>query len=241
MPSVLIVGATSPVAIAIAQRFANEGHSLILAGRDADRVRAAASRLESTARDEIRCEQVDVECDRSLADFVSRFEKDCPDIVISVLGRQLSPAHDRAAQFPGLVAVNLTAPSLLLERFAALMVKRAHGSLIGISSVVGDRGRGKNYPYGAAKAGFNAYLSGLRQRLTPMGVQVMTVKPGVVDDPDKPATHPRWMITTADRVADDVFKGWKRGSAIVYTPGFWRWIMLMVRLVPEFLFRRLSF
>ncbi len=137
--------------------------------------------------------------------------------------------------------INLTSAVVLLSLFANYLEDRRSGYLAVISSVAGDRGRQSNYTYGAAKAGLTAYLQGLRNRLYRSGVHVLTVKPGFVDTP---MTHGRVnpdspLVASPARVARDIDWAIRRRRNVIYTPWFWRPIMLAVRLVPEFVFKRL--
>ena len=118
---------------------------------------------------------------------------------------------------------------------------RGSGFMVGISSVAGDRGRKSNYHYGAAKAAFSAYLSGLRNRLNDVGVQVLTVKPGFVatsmtegmDLPEKLTAQP-------EQVANDIFNAQQKGKSIIYSKWIWRWIMLIIKHIPEWKFKGMS-
>jgi short-subunit dehydrogenase len=131
---------------------------------------------------------------------------------------------------------------LLLEAAAAHLAERKSGYICAISSVAGDRGRRSNYPYGATKAGLSAYLQGLRSRLHPIGIPVLTVKPGFVD------TAMIWGIVPPDsplnakpqRVARDIFRAIRRRRNVLYTPWFWRIIMGIVTRIPEFIFKRMK-
>jgi len=110
-----------------------------------------------------------------------------------------------------------------------------------ISSVAGDRGRQSNYVYGSAKALVSAFASGLRQRMHKVGVSVVTIKPGFVDTPmtaHLPKGGPLW--AKPDQVARDIVGGMDKGRSIVYTPGFWRLIMLIIKHIPEFVFVKLK-
>ena len=130
----------------------------------------------------------------------------------------------------------------LLAPLANYLESRRRGYLAAISSVAGDRGRQSNYTYGAAKAGLTAYLQGLRNRLYRSGVHVLTIKPGFVDtrmtqgrvNPNSP------LVASAARVARDIDRAIRRRRNVIYTPWFWRPIMLAVRALPEFLFKRLK-
>lgn len=116
-----------------------------------------------------------------------------------------------------------------------------NGFIVGISSVAGDRGRKSNYIYGSAKAAFSAYLSGLRNRLHDANVQVLTVKPGFVNTQmTKGMELPEKLTAQPEEVARDIYAAQKKGKDVLYTRWFWRWIMLIIRNIPEFQFKKMS-
>ena len=115
-----------------------------------------------------------------------------------------------------------------------------HGCLAVISSVAGERGRQSNYIYGAAKGGLNLFLQGLRNRLTQAGVTVITIKPGFVDTPMTTAFPKNALFASAETVGAGVYRAIMKKKDIAYVPSFWRWIMLIIRLIPERVFKRLA-
>jgi len=136
---------------------------------------------------------------------------------------------------------NYTGVVSLFNIIANDFEKRKSGFIVGISSVAGDRGRKSNYIYGSAKAAFTAYLSGLRNRLYDAQVHVLTVKPGFVstkmtegmDLPEKLTAQP-------EEVAEDIYKAQQKGKNVLYTKWIWRWMMLIIRSIPEFQFKKMS-
>jgi hypothetical protein len=119
--------------------------------------------------------------------------------------------------------------------------RERHGVIGVISSVAGDRGRQSNYVYGSAKAGVTAFCQGLRQRLSKSGVRVVTIKPGIVDTPMTYGMNlPRLLLARPERVARDIVRALHRADGDIYTPFFWRFIMLGIRMLPEPIFKRLS-
>ena len=115
------------------------------------------------------------------------------------------------------------------------------GFIIGISSVAGERGRQKNYIYGSAKSAFSTYLSGLRQELSKKNINVITVHPGFVKTKmTKDIKTIKFLTTTPDKVALDIFKGQQFNKSIIYTTFYWRYIMLIINIIPESLFKRLN-
>ncbi|MBQ9104764.1 MAG: SDR family NAD(P)-dependent oxidoreductase, partial [Mailhella sp.] len=159
---------------------------------------------------------------------------------VGLLGDQLEARHNAEAA-DAILRANFTGLVPLLSLAANTFERRGSGLIIGISSVAGDRGRASNYLYGSAKAGFTAFLSGLRARLSHSGVQVLTVKPGLVDTPmiqGRPLPH--FLVASPELVARDIAKAVQRGRAVLYTPWYWRGIMFAVQNMPERLFARLK-
>jgi short-subunit dehydrogenase len=129
----------------------------------------------------------------------------------------------------------------MLEVIAADFEERGHGMIIGISSVAGERGRQSNYIYGSAKAGFNAYLSGLRNRLSKRGVHVMTVLPGFINTKMTASLDlPGLLTAQPEEVAEDIYKAFQKKKNFLYTKWFWRWIMLIIKYIPEPVFKRMG-
>jgi decaprenylphospho-beta-D-erythro-pentofuranosid-2-ulose 2-reductase len=159
-------------------------------------------------------------------------------IAYGVLGDQAKAAVD-PAHAEEIMRVNYLSAAIWLGLAAQAIERSPDKRIVAISSVAGDRGRASNYVYGSAKAGLDTFLEGLTHRLAATGVKVVTVKPGFVDTPM--TDHlvkggPLW--ASPDRVAADIERAVDRGMPIVYTPGFWRWIMLIIRNVPRAIFHR---
>jgi short-subunit dehydrogenase len=242
MSSVLILGARSDIAQAIAQRFGREGYDLILAARRADELDPAVKDLE--IRHKIAARAVEFDALR-FADHEPFYEglDPKPDITICVfglLGDQDSARHEFSLAHR-IIDTNYTGAVSILGIVANDYQKKIAGTIIGISSVAGDRGRQSNYVYGSAKAGFTEFLAGLRNRLAHSGVHVMTVKPGfVATRMTEGMKLPGALTAQPDQVAENVFKGFRKKSNTIYTLWMWRYIMLIIRHVPEFVFKKLS-
>ncbi len=118
---------------------------------------------------------------------------------------------------------------------------QGHGMLAAIGSVAGDRGRQSNYVYGAAKGMLALYLQGLRNWLAPHGVQVLTIKPGFVDTPMTAAFEKKGLLwATPEQISAGIVRAMRHRRDVVYLPGFWRWIMLIIQHIPERIFKRLK-
>jgi len=240
--NILILGAMSDIARAIAHRYARQGHSITLAARDPGRLAADAADLHVRYGVPVQCLPFDAEQDDAHAGFYAALSPR-PDVAVCAFG-QLSDQVAAQQDWPQartMLMVNYVGAVSILERVAHGMEQRGSGTIIGISSVAGDRGRAGNYFYGSAKAGFTAYLSGLRNRLAGKGVHVMTVKPGFVDTAMTAGMNtPPLLTASPEAVADDVYRAAQKRKNVLYTRWFWRWIMLVIRHIPESLFKRLS-
>ena len=165
------------------------------------------------------------------------------DLVVYASGINLPPGME-SYNFDGdreMLEINLVGAFAWLNPVAAMFQSAGAGQIVGISSVAGDRGRVGNPGYNASKAGFTSYLESLRNRLTRRGAHVLTVKAGFVQtDMLKAAQNPMFPIS-AEKAADYICRAIRRRQQQIYVPWFWTWIMLAVRNVPSFLFRRMSF
>lgn len=238
--AVLILGATSDIAIALAERFAREGRMLILAGRDMGRLRDLAEDLGR--KHGVVCVPLAFDATRT-EDHRAFYEglDPKPGNVVCAFGElpdQLKAQRDHVLTMRSIM-VNYAGAVSILELAAADLESRGEGRIVGISSVAGDRGRASNYMYGSAKAGFTAYLSGLRHRLYKSGVAVITVKPGFVRTRmTEGLPLPAPLTATADQAAAAIIKAMRRKQNTLYVLGRWRWVMAVVRNLPEFIFKR---
>lgn len=239
--AVVLVGATSTIARALAARLAADGHPLVLVARDGDELRAVAADLALRHASSVTTHVLDVRDFAAHRPVLAACFADAGDALAAVVvavGRM--PGEDGGEEeLRALVEVNFTAAASLLEIAAGRMAGLGRGVLCAVSSVAGDRGRQSNYPYGAAKAGLSAYLQGLRNRLAPQNVRVVTAKPGVVDTRMSVGRPGAAMAAHPADVARGLHRALARGADVAYLPGRWRWVMLVIRLIPEFLFKRL--
>jgi len=240
---VLILGANSDVAQALARKFAQaERPQLTLASRDLELLEKQGRDLEIRFQVKARPVYFDATDFASHAGFYDSLDPK-PDVVVlafGYLGDQKRGQED-FGEAQRIIAVNFLGAVSILEIIARDFEARGHGFIIGISSVAGERGRQSNYLYGAAKGALALYLGGLRNRLHPRGVRVLTVLPGFVAT--KMTEHldlPAKLLATPEEVADDVYRAYKKGKEIVYTKGLWKWIMRVIKMIPEKIFKRLS-
>ena len=240
---VAVFGATSEIASAVARRYAEAGHRLVLVGRDDPALTTMTADLAVRGAPDTAVLVADFADTAAIpataqAAFARWGVVDIALIAYGTLPDQDETERDVAAAQAGIL-LNFTSPVLLANELARHFASQGHGALAVISSVAGDRGRGSNHLYGAAKGGLQRYLEGMRHRLNRSGVAVLDIRPGFVST--KMTAHldrkgPLW--ATPDQVAADIVRAIARRRAVLYTPWFWRGIMLVVRSIPRPLFHR---
>jgi short-subunit dehydrogenase len=239
----LVLGASSSVARAFARKAAAEGTDILLAGRDREDLERTAAdiRVRSGRRVAV------LDFDAVAPDSHAAFARDCDalaDRLDVFLAFGFMPPQDAIDADPGLaidsIAVNYAGAVSVLGHLAPLLEARGHGCVVALSSVAGDRGRLKNYVYGSAKAGLNAYLQGLRARLYRRGVSVTTIKPGFLDTAMSFGHPGMFLVASPEACAAACLRHAQKGSEVVYFPRFWWVIMTIIKLIPERLFKRLS-
>lgn len=242
MKQLLILGAGSDIARAVASRFAGDGWGLILAGRNVDELEKDAADLR--IRHEVAARVVRVDAMDVASHEAFYAELGCvPDGVvcaIGLLGEQERASRD-GAHAQAIMMTNYLGCASLLQLAANGMVARGSGFIVGIGSVAGDRGRQSNYTYGSAKAGFEAFLSGLRNATHASGVKVVTVKPGFVATAMTAGMDlPPLLTAKPEQVARDIHEAVLKGRPVIYTRWFWRWIMFIIKSIPESIFVKLK-
>lgn len=241
MSRVLVLGATSAIASEIALRYAQRGASLYLVGRSPDKLAALCSRLGDAV---VGWELADLDDTGKSDALVQRAIETLDGLDIAVIAHGLL-GDQRATELEWSAAeqilrTNLLSPLALLLPLANYFEQTSGGHIAVLSSVAGDRGRPRNYTYGAAKAGLTVYLQGLRSRLWRAGVAVHTFKLGPVDTP-MTVDHPKnRLFSRADVVAEMIVTGIDAGVPEAYVPSWWRPILGVVRRLPESWFQRVG-
>ena len=240
--TLLVLGAKSDIGIAVAHKFAKEGYDIQLAGRNAETLEKDCSDIKIRFNVNATFHELDALDINTHRNFVYSLPK-LPNIVISaigLLGIQKENEKDVLRSIE-IIRTNFEGIVSIFSHLANNFQIRGSGTLIGISSVAGDRGRASNYLYGSAKAGFSAFLSGLRNRLYPYGVDVITVKPGFVET--KMTAHmklPKFLTTNPYKVANSIYLAYKNKKNIIYVKSIWEYIMKFIKLIPESIFKKMK-
>jgi len=240
MPTVLILGATSDIGFAIARKFASEKYDVQLAARNTDSLQPFQSDIHIRYGVECSLHSFDALNFSSHSGFYSALLPK-PDVTVYVIGymNDNEKVITNWEESLRTINTNYTGAVSILNLVAADYALRKAGTIVGISSVAGNRGRQSNYIYGSAKSAFTAYLSGLRNKLYHDNVHVMTVLPGFVYT--KMTEHlklPPLLTANPESVADAIYKGVRSKKDILYVKWFWKWIMLIITSIPESIFKK---
>jgi short-subunit dehydrogenase len=242
--TVLVLGATSPIARAIAREYARRGADVALGARDVDEAGRLAADLRVRFGVRAAAYRFDALEYGAHAQLLERVAGELGPVDGAVVAfgeigdRERSIADFDAARL--VLETNYVGAASVCEAAAQAMAAAGRGTIVGIGSVAGDRGRFSNYFYGSAKGGFALYLQGLRARMYHHGVHVLTVKPGFIDTPMTWGRMGRLPVASPESLARAVASAAERRKDVIYHPWFWRWIMVIVRLVPESRWKRLK-
>ena len=244
MKKIIVVGATSAIAKATARRFAGDGDSLYLLSRDSVSLEILARDLKLRGAHSVATGQFDARQFSEHEACVSEAFLGLGEVDIVLMAHGSLPDQKACEENAELalaeIEVNATGSISLLGHIAPRMRSQGHGSIVVITSVAGDRGRQSNYIYGAAKSMVSTYLQGLRNSLYGAGVNVIDIKPGFVDTPMTSAFSKGPLWSSPETIANCIVGAVKRGKNVVYAPFFWRYIMWIIKLIPEGVFKRLS-
>lgn len=239
----LVLGGASDIGRATARRFAEAGWLVAIAGRDPVALQREADDIATRTGVKVVARAIDILESNTFETFVGGLDG-LPDGVVCVIGLLGEQAKAEADITHASIVMrsNFEGPALLLGLFAERFRTRGTGVLVGVSSVAGDRGRASNYVYGAAKAGFTAFLSGLRNRFAKTGIRVVTVKPGFVRTKMTAGMKlPGPLTAEPEEVAEAIYRATAvRPRDVIYVKPIWLIVMTIIRSIPEPIFKRLK-
>lgn len=239
---VLILGASSDIGRALAAEYARNGYDLILTTRSIESLEGLKSDLNLRFSCSVQIIELDVMNPFNLVEF-SNLIRRLPLGIISCIGElsDESLCSANAEILRSTIRINAEGPMVFIEYFANRFAKRGFGFVVGISSVAADRGRATNGFYGAAKAMLSTYLSALRNRMFANNVFVTEVRPGFVRTRMTANLKlPEILVASPSVVASHIYRAQNSRKEILYTPWFWYWIMLIIRNIPESIFKRMK-
>jgi decaprenylphospho-beta-D-erythro-pentofuranosid-2-ulose 2-reductase len=239
MSYVLITGAKSDIAKATAREYAENGYDLYLAARNSSELEEFAQDITTRTQKSVKLLELDILDYKGHQAFYDNLDEKPLGVIsaIGYLGEQ-EKAQSDFNEAQQIMDTNYTGVVSLFNIIANDFEKRKSGFMVGISSVAGDRGRKSNYIYGSAKSALTTYLSGLRNRLYDARVHVLTVKPGfVATKMTKGMDLPEKLTAQPEEVAEDIYKAQQKGKNVLYTKWMWRWVMLIIKVIPEWKFK----
>lgn len=240
MKKLVVFGATSAISQAYINRVAKRYESIVLIARNTVLLDQIASHVR------VISEAAVVVVSGDLADIRSHkkmVKETCDGVTCALISYGQLTDQERCVEDTEYAMsqfiLNGTSTISLSAEIAGVLSRQGGGTLAVITSVAGDRGRRSNYYYGAAKSAVSSFLSGLRSDMLKRGVKVVTIKPGFVDTPMTREFKKGMLWASADKVAADIDNAVEKGSSVLYTPWFWRYIMLIIKSIPEFVFKKL--
>lgn len=243
--NILIIGATSGIAESVARIYAQQGCQLFLVARNAKKLEVVVNDLKARGATSVHAFKMDANDTSRWPEMADAAWAMLKKINAVLVAHGTLPDQNRCetelnyavTEFRTNAESIITCLTVLAERFE----QQASGTIAVIGSVAGDRGRSSNYLYGAAKAAIDAFTSGLRGRMFRAGVHVLTIKPGFVDTPmTQDLSLPQILLVSPDKVAADIVKAVNKGQDVLYTPWFWRWVMIVITVIPSAIFKKIK-
>jgi len=243
--NVLVVGATSAIAQATSRRLAERNASMVLVGRNKSKLDDIAGDLTvrgGDVKDIVIADLGDFETHGEIMERSRSAFDNAIDMALYAHGLNgvQQEAQQDYAKAEEIIRINYLSVVSMLTDMANYMEERKQGSIVAISSVAGDRGRQSNYVYGSAKGALSIYMQGLRNRLHPAGVQVLTVKPGFVDTPMTADMEKNRLFVGPEVIAQGICRAVEKKRNQVYLPWYWYGIMALIKSIPEELFKRMK-
>lgn len=242
---ILLLGATSAIAHALAKKYAKEKvHDFTLLGRNEERLKACSQELIALGAQSVRYDSIDFLSIESITSAIQECIQIHGPISIAVLA-QGSLSHQHRAKvdmhylhdefFLNAMSIMISA-QVLANHFS----EHGKGILIGIGSVAGERGRKGNYAYGSAKSAIHTFLSGIRNDIGSSNIRIMTIKPGFVSTPMTAHLKTSLLFVKPEYIAKEIVRGIEQGIDVMYIPSYWRFIMMIIRALPEKIFMKLN-
>ena len=239
--NIVVIGALSAIAQGVANVYAKSGSNFFLVARREGELVDFATQLKGQGAGACSVFVADLRHRDMHADIVSKSVSVLGNIDLVLIAHGVCPERTVVAESVDVTLdsfmVNAVTVISFMHRYGLVLKEQRNGTIAVLSSVAGERGRRNNYHYGSAKAAVTAYASGQRAELADYGVRVVTIKPGPVATPM--TTHQNMpLMASVSKVAEDIAEGIELGKTVIFTPWIWRYIMMVIRLLPERLFMK---
>lgn len=242
-PRILVFGANSAISHAVLKLYAAEKARFFLVGRNAQKLQAISDDLVARGGAVAGLASYDFNDWQEHEPCIQRGLAALGEIDIAIIAHGSLPdqaeCETSSAAVSACMADNFTSTAIIAQACARQFALQGHGTLAVVSSVAGDRGRKSNYVYGAAKAGIDTLLQGLRGRFFGSGVKIVNIKPGMVVSPMTAGMKHGAIWATPEAIAPAIYSAIARGRPVTYVPGYWRLIMFVIRCLPTWVMAKL--
>ena len=245
MKNIVIIGANSAIAEATARIYASAKANFFLVARSEEKLQILVQDLKVRGAESVSYMPLNLIDTSKHDEVVSKAIESLGSIDLILIAHGVLPNEKECEENFNILKeafeINTLSSISLIHRFTKVMEEKKQGVIACIGSVAGDRGRKSNYVYGASKAALDVFLQGLRNRLCSSGVHVLTIKPGFVDTPMTQSFKKGFLWASPEKIGSGICKAVLKKKNVVYLPGFWRMIMMVIRHVPEFVFKKTNF
>ena len=234
MSSILVIGGNSDIGYATAKVFAQNKYNIHLVSRNISQLEIKKKEIEDLYKVECKITSLDILDKENVNNFFNEY-LESPTIILIAVGY----AEIDEKNYEQIAGINYVSPMIFIEKsLVKYKTQKKLDTIIGISSVAGDRGKKKNPVYSSSKSAFSSYLDGLRQRLYLEGIHVITVKPGFVRTKmTENLKLPKILISNVNHVSNKIFKAYKSKKNTLYVPRYWSIIMFIYKMIPEKIFK----
>ncbi len=244
MKKALVLGATSLIVQRTLELMARDGYEFYLVARNEDKLKSVKAHLETISNTKIHIDATNPSLMESQKDIFARALQTLKSVDYLLIGYGTLPNQKELEENPENIAevynTNLVSISHFLLLVVDYFMKRGSGVIAVISSVAGERGRQSNFVYGSTKGGLSVFLEGYRQKMSKHNVKVITIKPGLVETPMTWGIKRGFLMAKPEKVARDIYTGIAKEKSVVYTPWYWKYVMLIIRSIPERVFQKLE-
>ncbi len=234
MSSILVIGGNSDIGYATAKVFAQNRYNVHLVSRNISELEIKKKEIESLYKVDCKITSINILNEENVNNFFSE-NLESPEIILITVGFMEVDEKN----YEKIASINYVSPMVFIEKsLTKYKTQKKLNTIIGISSVAGDRGKKKNCVYSSSKSAFSSYLDGLRQRLYLDGIHVITVKPGFVKTKmTENLKLPKILISNVNHVGNKIFKAYKNKKNTLYVPRYWSIIMFIYKMIPETIFK----
>ena len=243
MKKILILGATSAIAESCAKIWARKGASLFLVGRNEEKLNKINSDLKLSGSKEIFSYLMNLNTIEEHKKMLDEAQNKLGDLNIILIAYGNLPNQENCEENVTVtldeIKTNAISTIALLTEISKRLVKKKSGTIAVITSVAGDRGRSSNYVYGSAKAMVTTFLSGLRQRLSKLDISVVNIKPAFIDTPMTKNFKKNFLWSTPEKIAPKIVRAIASNKGEIYVPSFWKLIMMVIKYIPDFIYKKI--